>query len=71
MTRYSVKPRTRKYVKRYRYLSFARNFSNKYRKRLLNTRLDTLKTVLKNLVHKAAKATGEFIGSKITEKIVK
>ena len=34
MTRYSVEPRTRKYVKGYGFLSFARNLSNKYGKEL-------------------------------------
>ena len=32
---------------------------------------DVLKTVSNNTVHKAAEATGEFIGNKITDKIVK
>ena len=32
MTRYFVKPRTRKYVKEYGFLSFARNLSGKYEK---------------------------------------
>ena len=36
MRRYSIEPRTRKYVKRYGFLSFAR----KYRKQLLDTGLD-------------------------------
>ena len=43
------------------------NFSNKYKKQLLDTGLDVLKTV----VHKTAKATVEFIGNKIAGKIVK
>ena len=32
MTRYSLEPRTRKYLKGCGYLSFARNLSNKYGK---------------------------------------
>ena len=63
MMRYSVEPRTRK--------SFARNFSNKYRKQLLDTGLDALKNASTKEVYKAAEATGEFIGNKIAEKIVK
>ena len=47
MTRYSIEPRTRKYVKRYGLLSVAKNPSNKYRKQLLDaatkTGLDALK----------------------------
>ena len=37
MQRYSIPTRTRKYVKRYVFLSFVRNQSNKYRKKLLDT----------------------------------
>ena len=47
MARYSIEPRTRKYVKGYGLLSFAR----KYIKQLLDTGLDTSKKV----VHKARK----------------
>ena len=35
-----------------------------------NTGLDAAKPVSKKVVHNAAEATGEFIGNKITEKIV-
>ena len=35
------------------------------------TGLDALKTATKRVVHKAAKATGEFILNKITDKILK
>ena len=37
MTRHSIEPRTRKYIKGYKFLSFARNLSNKYEKQLLDT----------------------------------
>ena len=37
MRRYSIEPRTIKYVKRYGFLSFRRNLSNKYGKQLLDT----------------------------------
>ena len=43
MRRYSVKPRTRNYRKGYGFLSFAR----KYKKQLLETGLDSLKTTSK------------------------
>ena len=43
MMRYSIEPRTRKYVKGYAFLSFAR----KYKKQLFETRLDSLKTACK------------------------
>ena len=65
----------KKYVRRYRLLSFARNLSNKYGEQLLDTatkrELDALKTASKKVAHKAAAATGEFIGNKIRVKIVK
>ena len=35
------------------------------------TRLDTLKTASKKAVHKTPEATGEFIGNKIADEIVK
>ena len=75
MTRYSIEPRTRKYVKGYWFLSFLRNLSNKYGKKLLDTAttigLDALKATSKKVVHRAAEATGEFIGNKIADEIVK
>ena len=57
MSQYSVEPRTRKYVRGYGFLSFARNVSKKYKKQLLDTGLDALKTVSQKLVEE----TGEFI----------
>ena len=71
MMRCFIQPRTRKYNKRYGFSSFPINFCIKYRKQLLDTRLDPLKTASKNVVHKAAGATGEFIGNKIGDRIVK
>ena len=41
MMRYSIKPRTRKYVKGYGFLSFSRNQSEKYGKKLLDTATNT------------------------------
>ena len=68
-------PKTRKYIKGYGFLSFARNLCNKYGKEFLDTAtktgLDALKTASKKVVHKAAEATGEFIRNKIANKIVK
>ena len=59
MTRYSIKPRTRTYVKGYGFLSFAINLPNKYGKKLLNTAtktgLDTLKTAPKKVAIKQLK----------------
>ena len=63
MRRYSIEPRTRKYVKRCEFLSFAR----KYKKQLLDTGLDAVKSASKKVIHKA----GEFIGNKIADAVTK
>ena len=56
-------------------MSFDRNLPNKYGKQSLDTAAKTgivaLKTATKNVVHKAAEATGEYIGNKIADKTVK
>ena len=39
--RYSTEPRFRKYVKGYGFLSFAKNFGNKYGKKLMDTATKT------------------------------
>ena len=39
--RYSIEPRERRYIKGYGFLSFARNFGNKYGKKLMNTAIKT------------------------------
>ena len=39
--RYSIEPRERRSLKGYGFLSFARNFGNKYRKKLMNTAIKT------------------------------
>ena len=41
MPRYSVEPRTKKYVKGHGFLSFSRNLFNKYGKQLLDTATTT------------------------------
>ena len=62
MRKYSIEPRTRKYVKGYGSLSFTR----KYKKQLLDAGLDSLNRFSK-VVHK----TGEFIGNKVTSAVTK
>ena len=47
MTKYSIGVGTRKYVNGYELLSFAMNFSQIYRKQLLDSELDALKTTSK------------------------
>ena len=70
--RYFIELRTKKCIKVYGILLFARNLSNNYGKQVFNTAakagLDALKIASKKVVHKAA---GEFIGSKIAGKILK
>ena len=63
MRRHSIEPRTRKYVKEYGLLLFAR----KYKKQLLNIGLDNVKSASKKVVHKV----GEFIGNEIADEVTK
>ena len=73
--KYSIEPRDRIYVKGYGFLSFAKNMvkslSNKYGQKLLDSAKkstrDVIKTASKRAVHKTADATGDLIGSKISE----
>ena len=75
--RYSIEPRDRIYVKRYGFLSFAKNMgkslSNKYGQKLLDdtkkSTTDAIKTSSKNTIQKTAEATGDSIGNKIADKI--
>ena len=62
LRRYSLEPRTKKYVKGCGFLSFARKY-----KKTMDTGLDALKTASKKVVHK----TGEFIGNKIADAVTK
>ena len=65
--RYSIEPKFRKYVKMYGFLSFARKFSNKYGKKLMDTTTktgtDAAKTSSKRVVQKTLEATGDLIGN--------
>ena len=71
--RHSIEPEYRKYVKGYGFLSFARNFNNKYGKKIMDTATKTGKdfaTVAgKKVIHKSAEATGDLVGSKIADKV--
>ena len=59
-------------MKRYGFVSFARNLFSKHGKQFLDTAtktgLDSPKTASKKLVHKVAEETCEFIGNKINDK---
>ena len=54
-------------------MSFARNFSDKYSKSLMDKGIDVskkfAKTAGKKIVQKPAEATGDLIGNKIADKI--
>ena len=75
--RYSIKPRDRIYVKRYGFLSFAKNtgknLSNKYGQKPLDnakkSTTDAIKTASKRTIQKTAEATGNLIGNKKSDKI--
>ena len=71
--RYSTEPRFRKYVKGYGFLSFARKFGDKFRKKIIDTAtktgVDAEKTASKRVVQKTAEATGDLIENKIADKI--
>ena len=44
---YSIEPRERRFVKGYGFMSFARNFSDKYSKSLINKGIDVSKKLVK------------------------
>ena len=76
--RYSIEPRGyRLFDKGYRLLSFAKNMaknlSNNYREKLLDSAkkstTDWIKTVSKRAIQKTAEVTGDFIRNKIADKI--
>ena len=71
--RYSIEPRERRYRKGHRFMSFARNFSDKYSKSLMDKGIDVNKTFAKTAGKKilkgTAKATGDLIGNKIADEI--
>ena len=71
--RYSIDPRERRYVKGYGFMSFARNFIDKYSKSLMDKGIDVSKTFAKTagkkILKETAKATGDLIGNKIADKI--
>ena len=48
--RYSIEPKERRYVKGYGFLSFARNFGNKYGKKLMNTAIKQVQILIVNTV---------------------
>ena len=74
--RYSTESKGRKYVKGYGFLSFARNLvSSQAAKRARDTIVKQGKEAAtragKRAINKAAEATGDLVGQKIADKIVK
>ena len=67
--RYSIEPRERRYVKGYGFMSFARNFNDKYSKSLMDVSKTFAKTAGKKILKETAKATGDLIGNNIADKI--
>ena len=71
--RYSIEPIERIFVKGYGFVSFARNFSDKYGKSLMDKGVDSSKTFAKTagkkILKETAKATGDLIGNKIADKV--
>ena len=71
--RYSIEPKKRIYVKGYGFMSFARNFSDKYSKSLIDRGINVSKTFAKaagqRILKESAKATSDLIGNKIADKI--
>ena len=71
--RYSIEPRERRFVKGYGFMSFARNFSDKYSKSLMDKGIDVskkyAKTAGKKILKETAKTTRDLNGNKISDKI--
>ena len=71
--RYLTEPTFKKYVKGYRFLSFARKFGGKYCKTLMDTAtktgIDAAKTASERVVQETAEAIRDLIGNKIADKI--
>ena len=73
--RYSIEPRERRYVKGYGFLSFARNYNNKYGQKLVDSAkhsaTEAFKIAGKRAIQKIAEANGDLVGNKITDKIAR
>ena len=68
---YSIEPRESRFVKGYGFMSFARNFNDKYSKSLMDASKTFAKTAGKKILKETAKATGNLLGNKITtDKII-
>ena len=65
--RYSIEPKKRIYVKGYDFMSFAKSFTDKYSKYLIDKGIDVSKKFAKiagkRILKKSAEATGDLIGN--------
>ena len=73
--RYSIEPIERRYGKGYGFLSFSRNLNNKYDQKLADSAkkcaTKAFKISSKRASQKTAEATGELVGNKNADKIIK
>ena len=71
---YSIKPRERRYVKGYGFLSFARKLNNKYGQKLVDSAkrsaADAFKIASKRAIQKTAETTGDLVRNTIANKII-
>ena len=68
--RYSLEPRSRKYVERHGFLSFANKMFDVGKKVATSKATkDFAKTAGKKVANKTAEATGDLVGSKVADKI--
>ena len=71
MSRYSIQPRGREYVKGYGFLSFVRPVAGLALEQMKKPVVkEFAKTASKRALQKSAEATGDLIGNKIANKIV-
>ena len=67
--KYSIEPSDRIYVKRYGFLSLAKNMSNKYGQNLLDSAKKSTINAIKKAMQKTVGTTSDLIGNKIAHKI--
>ena len=69
--RYSLEPTYREYVKGYGFLSFERNFGEKYDKNLMNTATKVRSKKIIDITKKQGSEFAETAGKKIVQKVQK
>ena len=76
VSRFSINPRTRKYVRGYGFLSFARNLASsqaarKVKDAALKQGKDVALKAGKRAINKGAEATGDLVGQKVADSLAK